>query len=193
MAHSSSQGVKRFFTRWLSGSSRSQAHYSYTQHLKRTYGDLGAYSDIQTQAAQRTPHPTRHEIRCHPDLPFGCSLGALIKRFGTPQHRVPRPNDLTDAIAAYRQQWSGHKVKSEFHFSADGLFYFNQSFPYLSHGERETVARYFIGNYCGEEQVDLDEEKLADDKGHEIIFTRDVVFSIHYLDRQSPALAGESG
>jgi hypothetical protein len=42
--------------------------------------------------------------------------------FGKPQHWIKRPNDLADRLLVYRQQWSGYKAKSEFHFARQGLF-----------------------------------------------------------------------
>ena len=110
-----------------------------------------------------------------------------MRCFGKPQHQLKCPNDLTELLLVYRQQWNNFKVKSELHFARQGLFYFNRTFPHLSQAQKQELLLVLADKYNDGEPVDFSAEKLVDPVGNEIIVSQNLVLSIDYLARQGTA------
>jgi hypothetical protein len=169
---------------------RSYGHESYfSDQLKDKYENLSAYLNLCSLSSTRTAVDSVRQILCCDELHFGCSSGAILKCLGKPQHQLKCPNDLTDLLLVYRQQWNSYKVKSEFHFARHGLFYFNRTFPHLSQTQKQELLRVIADKYHGGEPISFAAEKLVDAIGNEIIVSQNLVLSIDYLGKQDPACA----
>ncbi|EGV18158.1 hypothetical protein [Thiocapsa marina] len=156
----------------------------FSEQLKDKYENLAAYFNLCSLSALRSSVSSRRQICCCDDLTFGCSPGAFVRCFGKPQHRIKGPNELTDLLLVYRQQWHSYKVKSELHFARQGLFYFNRTFPHLSQAQKQQLLLVLADKYHDGEPVDFTTEKLVDPVGNEIIVSQNLVLSIDYLARQ---------
>lgn len=159
----------------------------FSDQLKDKYENLSAYFNLCSLSAVRSSVSSGRQIRCCEDLTFGCSPGAFIRCFGKPQHRIKSPNELTDLLLVYRQQWNSYKVKSELHFARQGLFYFNRTFPHLSQAQKQELLAVLTDKYHDGALVDFAAEKLVDPAGNEIIVSQNLVLSIDYLGKQDPA------
>lgn len=159
----------------------------FSDQLKDKYENLSAYFNLCSLSSLRSAVSSGRQIRCCDDLVFGCSPGAFVRCFGKPQHQIKSPNDLTDLLLVYRQQWNSYKVKSELHFARHGLFYFNRTFPHLSQAQKQELLAVLADKYHDGESVDFAAEKLVDPVGNEIIVSQNLVLSIDYLDKQGPS------
>jgi hypothetical protein len=77
-----------------------------------------------------------------------------MRCFGKPQHRIKRLNGLANRFLVYRQHWNSCKVKREFHFARQGLFYFNRTFPHLSQAQKQELLAVLADKYHDREWVD---------------------------------------
>lgn len=163
-------------------------HESYfSDQLKDKYENLSAYFNLCALSSSRRSLQSTRPILCCDALPFGCSAGEFVKHLGKPQHQIKCPNDVTDLLFVYRQQWSSFKVKSEFHFARHGLFYFNRTFPHLSPGQKQELLRVIDEKYYGGKPVIFAEDKIVDMAGNEILVSQNLVLSIDYLGTKDPA------
>lgn len=188
-----SYGLKTWMNRLLGRTFRrglgNYAHRHYIDVLKEKYESTSSYSDLCAIADKRTPIRASCNIRCHEDLGCGCSLRGLAARIGKPHDRIYRLNELTEVLAIYRFQWSGYKVRNESHFSKDGLFYFNRTFSHIAREEVQPLLKTLEDKYCGGQSIDFQKEKIVDEQGSEIVINRNLVLSLDYLCKSSPAFA----
>lgn len=181
--------ISEVFSR-LVGRHRYGRESYFSERLIDKYEDFSAYFNLCSLSASRSAVSSSRRISCCEDLTFGCSPGAFLRCFGKPQHHIKRPNDLTDLLLVYRQQWNSYKVKNEFHFARHGLFYFNRTFSHLSQAQKQELLKVLADKYHDGESIDFATEKLVDPVGNEIIVSQNLVLSIDYLDKQGATCTG---
>ncbi len=171
----------------LIGRRRHDRESYFGDQFKDKYENLSGYFNLCSLSSLRSAVSSGPQVRCCEDLTFGCSPGDFVRCFGKPQHRLKCLNDLTELLLVYRQQLNSYKIKSEFHFARQGLFYFNRTFPHLSQAQKKELLLLLADKYHDGKPVDFSAEKLVDPFGNEIIVSQNLVLSIDYLARQGSA------
>lgn len=174
------------FDRFLNAFSlgNNSRYYYYRGRLKDKCEDLSSYQHIYLLSELRKSLPWNHHIYCSGHVGFGCSVTEFKRQIGRPQQEFKCVNELTSTLLVYRYQIYDYKLKSEFHFSGDSLFYFNRTFSYLSQIQKQKLPIILMGKYNSGNPIDFANQKIVDLSGNEIIISHNIVLSIDYVGKQ---------
>ena len=150
----------------------------------REFKNISAYHHLLDFTIKYNDHE-QVQMQIKSLFPEG-SLESLMNKFGKPLYSLKHniEGDRID-VKFYKRIISGKKVKLEFHFYQNFLFYYSYSFPYLTKREKEEIKDSIIDKY----DLDLDDLKTGTsvlDK--ERIFLRindEPEFKLNYLDTKS--------
>ena len=115
-------------------------------------------------------------------------IKSLKKKYGKPLYNILHEHgEHHIRILFYKRMIEDQKVRLEFHFYDDRLFYYSYTFPYLSHEEKNR----FMGQLSKKYGLDHDYLKVncIEDK-HGIILNLcdNLGLCLKYLDKNSPFL-----
>lgn len=151
----------------------------------RKFKNISAYHHLLDFTMQNGDHKFVHkEIN---SLFHDRSLKSLMKKYGKPLYSVKHNiEDKKVDIKFYKRIISGQKVKLEFHFYQNVLFYYSYSFPYLTNKEKNDIIDRIDKKYdLGFESSETYKLSILD-KDH--IFFRisdEPEFKLQYLDTKN--------
>lgn len=115
------------------------------------------------------------------------SIWKVIRKFGKPCRCISVPDIGNTKILVYKQNFGGYRVKSEFHFYGNKLFYMNYSFPYITDLERSEIVDVILEKYHipVHEAMNMFSNYIVDSQGYVISFRNDLIFSLNYYNTAS--------
>ncbi len=162
-------------------------YFYHRRRPKDKYEYLTPYQSLCLLSENRASLPWNHEISCGDHIGFGSSAAAFKLRIGKPQQEFKSVNKLTNMLLVYRHKINNYKIKSEFHFSGDRLFYFNRTFSYLSQIQKQKLPNVLMEKYNSGNPIDFLNQKIVDLNGNEIIISHNIVLSLDYIGKQEAA------
>jgi hypothetical protein len=120
-------------------------------------------------------------ISAMPGVEFGCQEKTLKRHLGRPSAIVTPRNFLHDRIYLYRHLISGLKVKTEYHFNEDGLFYYNHTFRDITVDYQRLIIELIRKKYLDTRPFDHLRDKIVDEHGCELIVNQNISISIDYI------------
>lgn len=115
------------------------------------------------------------------------SIWKVIRKFGKPCRCISVPDIGNTKILVYKQNFGGYRVKSEFHFYGNKLFYMNYSFPYITDLEQSEIMDVILEKYLipAQEAMNMLGNYIIDSQGYVISFRKDLIFSLNYYNTTS--------
>jgi hypothetical protein len=113
---------------------------------------------------------------------------SLMKRYGKPLYNISHKHgEHRFRILFYKQIIEDQKVRLEFHFCDDKLFYYSYTFPYLSDEEKNKFMDQ-IGKKYGLDQTDLKVKCIEDPDGIRLHLSDSLGLCLKYLDNNAAFL-----
>lgn len=113
---------------------------------------------------------------------------SLKKKYGKPLYNISHEHgEHSIRILFYKRMIEDKKVRLEFHFSDDRLFYYSYTFPYLSHKEKNKFIGQIAKKY-GLDQTYLKVKCIEDTDGIRLKLSDSLGLCLKYMDKNAPFL-----
>lgn len=174
---------------WFPYTGNSNSTYAkyYFEKLASTY-DNKHYVHLISSLLKKNSISTPTDISFLSDnKSHDVSIWKLICKYGNPSRCISVPDIGNNKILVYKQELGGHRIKSEFHFHENKLFYISYSFPYIVDKEFSEIIKVILEKYTipENEANNMFTNYIIDSKGKVISFRNDIIFSLNYYNTDS--------
>jgi len=154
----------------------------YYETLLDKYSDGEFYSNLITNLNVLNGIKVNAEIRHLNNKTFNRTvIKDIIKKYGKPNYKIIYKDLLEIKILFYKHKISRHKTKLEFHFFKNNLFFYNYTFSYLNHEDKDEIIKIFKEKYFVEKYHNMINSYIIDKNNNYIIMDDNIYFSINYL------------
>lgn len=173
---------------WFPSGRKSHSAHSkyYSENLASTYSGEH-YVHLIGSLLNKKSISTITDIKFLGDIKNeAITIWKLVGRYGSPSRYISAETGH-NKILIYKLELGGYRVKSEFHFYRNKLFYVSHSFPYIVAKEFPEIIKVILEKY----QIPEIEAKniftsyIIDSKENVISFRNDMIFSLNYFNPAS--------
>ncbi|NQZ78601.1 MAG: hypothetical protein HRT61_21180 [Ekhidna sp.] len=156
----------------------------YAERASTTYSDIKAYKSLCDSMECKNNLHTEASISLQ-DFKFSQSPleKEIVEIFGKPKDKIKvRLDNENIFIILYKHTIGGYRVRSEFHFCQNQLFYFNHHFNHLNYSERDKVLETMKEKYHIRKSWDTRTEYIQHTNGSYAIDVEDSIgIKINYF------------
>lgn len=124
---------------------------------------------------------TTNSISSYSKISFKSSINHTKKVYGQPTYTIINESIDDVVILFYRLKFAEQKVKCEFHFYNNELFYIKYIFSYLSQKHKDTIIDIIEKKYLEGNKFDYLNSLIKDKQDNHLFISEDSHFNLDYL------------
>ena len=169
---------KIFFRNRLNDYSRD---YYYEEILDK-YSNGQFYKNLNEKLGNLSKKRTTVDIKVFENKNFdGVFMKNVFRQYGKSNYKVKNEDFPAICILFYKRRIGKYKVKMEFHFYNNKLFFVSYNFPYVSDESYYEVVRVITDKYLEDSCRDLSDIYIIDRNNNIILPDNVFGFSVYYF------------
>lgn len=157
------------------------SRYYYRQLIDKYTTNLSAYSFIVNKTINNSNKETHRTLLKGSKITFNSSISETKKVYGNPYYTLENQVVENLTILFYRMRFANEKVKCEFHYYKNKLFYIKYIFSYLTENQKKEIIKVIQGKYLKGESLTIETELIIDEFNNGLTISQDSHFNIEYL------------
>ncbi len=171
---------------WLFKITKTKKYYPNDYHYREAsskYNDILVYHNLIKEAASKNPQYASKPIELLKGISAENTTQKKIKsKFGKPDWIINHKKySYTISILFYRIFLGEYKVKLEFHFANNELFFYNYYFSYLKEHDRNKLLKILEKKYLNNNIFEWNNNSIVDENNSMITLQNNINFQINYI------------
>ena len=156
--------------------------YYYRQLLDKYTVNITVYLKLLNAANSfKNKLIAKEIISSYSKISFNYTINRTKKTYGLPAYTIINETVDDVIILFYRLKFGDEKVKCEFHFYKEELFYMKYIFSYLNPKQKESIINIIEKKYLDEKPFNYVNSVISDADNNKLFISEDSHFNIEYL------------
>lgn len=158
------------------------SRYYYRQLVDKYTSSISIYIKIANKINENENEIfTKTPILNNTSITFNTTISKTKKKYGEPIYLIENESIKEVTVLFYRIKFANQKVKCEFHFYKNKLFFVKYIFSYLTDKTKESVLNILENKYLNGSKLNYNKDIIRDESNNKIFINEDSHFNIDYL------------
>lgn len=162
------------------------SRYYYRQLIDKYTTNIATYVKLLNATSLAVYNQnTNKNILEDSTVTFKYTISQTKKIYGEPIYIIENHVINEMSILFYRLKFANERVKCEFHFYKNELFYIKYIFSYISDKQKKSIINVLEGKYLEGKKFNYKMNIISDNNNNKLLITEDSHFNIDYLSLNS--------